>query len=172
MGKLVFVIGGSRSGKTSFALAGAARAAGSGRRVYIATAQALDGEMAERIEKHKAERGSAWDTLEEPVHLDRAIRSCGGARVVVVDCLTLWLSNLLCGGLDAAQAEEAFLGALAALDSGVQVYVVSNEVGMGIVPENETARQFRDMAGRLNQAIARLAEEVYMMVAGVPVKVK
>ena len=96
MAKVIFVTGGSRSGKTSFALMEGAKAAGGGRKVYIATAQALDAEMADRIDKHKLERGSAWETVEEPIHLDRALRECGPAPVVVIDCLTLWLSNLLC----------------------------------------------------------------------------
>lgn len=172
MGKVVFVTGGSRSGKTTFALREGAQATGAGRKVYIATAQALDAEMAERIGRHRKERGSAWETVEAPVRLDKAVRGCASANVIVIDCLTLWLSNLLCGGLSVEEAQAALLAALGDLDGPVQAWVVSNEVGMGIVPENDMARLFRDMAGRLNQAVAQVADEVYLMVSGLPVKVK
>jgi adenosylcobinamide kinase/adenosylcobinamide-phosphate guanylyltransferase len=172
MGKVVFVTGGSRSGKTAFALREGAEAAGPGRKVYIATAQALDAEMAERIGRHRKERGSAWETVEEPVHLERAVRGCAAANVMVIDCLTLWLSNLVCGGFDVEEAQAGLVAALGALDGPVHAYVVSNEVGMGIVPENDMARLFRDMAGRLNQAVARLSDEAYLMVSGLSVKVK
>ncbi len=116
MAKVIFVTGGSRSGKTSFALMEGAKAAGGGRKVYIATAQALDAEMADRIDKHKLERGSAWETVEEPIHLDRALGECGPASVVVIDCLTLWLSNLLCGSVAVEEAQDALVAALAACD--------------------------------------------------------
>ena len=172
MGRVVFITGGARSGKTTFALREGARAAGAGRKVYIATAQALDGEMAERIARHKKERGSAWETVEAPVHLDEAVRECAAAGVMVIDCLTLWLSNLVCGGLGVEEAQGALLAALGALNGQVRAYVVSNEVGMGIVPENDMARLFRDMAGRLNQAVAQVADEVYLMVSGLPLRIK
>ncbi len=114
MSKVVFVIGGSRSGKTAFALSKAQEAAGVGSRVYIATAQPLDAEMEERIAKHRAERGSAWATCEEPLHLGRALRAASRSHAVaVIDCLTLWLSNLLCGNLDVEEAQDDFIDALA-----------------------------------------------------------
>ncbi len=113
MAKVIFVTGGSRSGKTSFALKEGAKTAVGGRKVYIATAQALDAEMAERIDKHKLERGSAWETVEEPIRLDRALQECGPASVVVIDCLTLWLSNLLCASLPVEEAQDALVAALA-----------------------------------------------------------
>ncbi len=173
MSKVVFVIGGSRSGKTAFALSLAREAAGENSRVYIATAQPLDAEMEERIEKHKAERGSAWATCEEPLHLGSAVRAASGSyEAAVIDCLTLWVSNLLCGNVDVEEAQDDFIGSLAAPGRLLRIVVVSNEVGMGIVPENETARQFRDTAGRLHQRVAGLADEVYLMVAGIPVKIK
>ena len=128
--------------------------------------------MADRIDKHKLERGSAWETVEEPIHLDRALRECSPAPVVVIDCLTLWLSNLLCASVAVEEAQDALVAALAACDGQVCIYIVSNEVGMGIVPENEMARLFRDAAGRLNQAVARASDEVYLMVSGLPVKIK
>ncbi len=173
MGKVVFIIGGSRSGKTAFALAKAREASVGSSRVYIATAQPLDAEMEERIEKHRRERGSTWATCEEPLYLGRAVRAASGAHAVaVIDCLTLWLSNLLCSTLDAAAAQDDFIDSLASAGLTLDVFVVSNEVGMGIVPDNEMARQFRDMAGRLHQRLAGLADEVYLMAAGIPVKIK
>ncbi len=173
MSKVVFVIGGSRSGKTAFALLKAQEASIESSRVYIATAQPLDAEMEERIEKHRRERGSAWATCEEPLYLGRAVRAaCGSYAVAVVDCLTLWLSNLLCSNLDAEEAQDDFIDSLAASGPTLDIFVVSNEVGMGIVPENEMARRFRDMVGRLHQRVAGLADEVYLMAAGIPVKIK
>jgi adenosylcobinamide kinase/adenosylcobinamide-phosphate guanylyltransferase len=147
--------------------------AGVGSRVYIATAQPLDAEMEGRIEKHKAERGSAWATCEEPLHLGSAVRAASRSyEVAVIDCLTLWLSNLLCGNLDVEEAQDEFIDSLAAPGRLLHIFVVSNEVGLGIVPENDMARQFRDTAGRLHQRLAGLADEVYLMVAGIPVKIK
>ena len=173
MSKVVFIIGGSRSGKTAFALSRALETSGESSRVYIATAQPLDAEMEERIEKHRKERGSAWATCEEPLYLGRAVRTASGAyAVAVIDCLTLWLSNLLCSNLDMEEAQDDFIDSLAAPGPFLRIFVVSNEVGLGIVPENDTARQFRDMAGRLHQRLAGLADEVYLMVAGIPVKIK
>jgi adenosylcobinamide kinase/adenosylcobinamide-phosphate guanylyltransferase len=173
MGKLVFIIGGARSGKSSFALRKALAESDEKSRVYIATAQALDEEMEERIEKHKMDRGSAWATCEAPLHLGRAVRAaCGVYAVALIDCLTLWLSNLLCSNLDPGEAEADFLDALGGPDRPIDIFVVSNEVGMGIVPENEMARQFRDAAGRLHQRLAGLADEVYLMATGIPLKIK
>lgn len=171
MGRVVLVIGGARSGKTAFALAKAAEAPG--KKVYVATAQPLDGEMEARIEAHRRQRGSLWETHEEPLDLGRAIEAvCPDHPVAVIDCLTLWLSNLLCAHRDFEAAEAAFIDALRGLPGTSQVFVVANEVGMGIVPENEMARQFRDMAGRLNQRVAEAADEVFLVAAGIPVKIK
>ena len=172
MGRIVLITGGARSGKTTFALKQGAEGAGGGRKVYIATAQALDQEMAERIARHRKKRGGAWETVEEPVHLDKAVRECASASVMVIDCLTLWLSNLLCGRLGVEEAQARLVAALGALEGPVRAYVVSNEVGMGIVPENDMARLYRDMAGRLNQAVAHVADEVYLMVSGLPLRIK
>ncbi len=173
MNKVVFVIGGSRSGKTSFALGMAHEAAGMSNKVYIATAQPLDAEMADRIEKHRRERGSAWATIEEPLRLGSALRTASASyAVAVVDCLTLWLSNLLGGNRDIEAAQDDFIDSLADPGGTLRVFVVSNEVGLGIVPENDMARQFRDLTGRLHQRLARLADEVYLIVAGIPVKIK
>src|SRR5208337_4617566 len=113
------------------------------------------------------------ETLEEPLHLGRAVRGLAQAHdVAIIDCLTLWLSNILGAGLSVEETQEDFVESLRSLTGSTRLFIVSNEVGMGIVPENEMARQFRDMAGRLNQRLAGLADEVYLMAAGIPVKIK
>ncbi len=171
MARVVFVIGGARSGKSGFALARASRETGA--KVFVATAQAFDREMEERIAKHRSERESEWDTHEEPLHLDRAVREVSGKyRVAIVDCLTLWLSNLLAANLDVEGATRSFADSLRGLAGDFQIFIVSNEVGMGIVPENPLARMFRDMAGKLNQQVAEIADEVFLVAAGIPVKIK
>ena len=171
MGKVVLVLGGARSGKSSFALAQASGLPG--RKIYVATAQALDAEMAERIDKHRRERKPDWETLEEPLLLGRAVRSLKETHeIAVIDCLTLWLSNLFGAG-DAIEAEQDdFIESLRSLGRKISLFIVSNEVGLGIVPENETARRFRDLAGRLNQRVAAVADEVFFVVAGIPMKIK
>jgi adenosylcobinamide kinase / adenosylcobinamide-phosphate guanylyltransferase len=183
--KIIFITGGARSGKSSFALAKALTVAG--RKAYIATAEALDEEMAKRIEQHKKQRGKEWDTIEEPLKIAEVMKKLSGNySALVLDCMTLWLSNLFMNtqskGLQTIESEiQELLDTLRQLkspaagdpDSGFcSLYIVSNEVGMGIVPENETARKFRDMAGILNQKIAEVSDEAYMMVAGIPMKMK
>jgi adenosylcobinamide kinase/adenosylcobinamide-phosphate guanylyltransferase len=162
---LVLIGGGVRSGKSRYAMA-RAREAG-GRLAFIATAQALDGEMRERIARHRAARGSESTTIEEPLDLARAIRSAR-ADAIVVDCLTLWLSNLVHAGMDwEARTEDALEAARAA-----RVFVVTNEVGCGVVPVSALGREFRDQAGEMNQRFAAAADEVYLMVFGQPLRVK
>lgn len=166
---LTFITGGARSGKSARAQALAEGL--SGELVYIATAQAFDDEMADRIARHQLDRGPRWRTVECPIDLaDAILREAGPDRVVLVDCLTLWTSNLLLNGTDFAQASERLLAALAKVRS--PVILVSNEVGMGIVPDNALARQFRDLAGRINQAIAALADHAELVVAGLVVPLK
>lgn len=170
-GRVVFVTGGTRSGKSSFALDEASRTRG--RKVFVATAQAFDTEMEERIRKHKHERGSDWETHEEPIDLASAVRSVSRTHdVAVIDCLTLWLSNLLGAEGEIEKAQDDFIESLRNVEKGMHLFIVSNEVGMGIVPENAMARRFRDMAGRLNQRVAEVASEVFFVVAGIPVKIK
>lgn len=164
---VTLVLGGARSGKTRFALAQAERR--SGDLVMIATAQALDDEMAERIAHHRAERGPRWRTVEEPLGLAAALHALRPGETAVVDCLTLWLSNLLLGGHDIAAASGDLL---TALDGRAEIILIANEVGFGIVPENALARRFRDEAGRLNQQIAERADIVVLVVAGVPLTIK
>ncbi len=149
------ILGGARSGKTIHALQ-MAEAAGRGL-VMIATAEALDDEMADRIARHRAERGPAWRTLEAPLDLTGALAETQPGDAVVVDCLTLWVSNLMHAGLEVERAGEA---------------LISNEVGLGIVPANALARRFRDEAGRLNQRIAAAADKVVFIAAGLPLVLK
>ena len=159
----VLVLGGARSGKSRYALALAETAAPE--RVMIATAQAFDDEMAGRIARHKAERGAGWTTREAPLELAAALaEEARPGRVAVVDCLTLWLSNLLLAerDLEAATAE------LAELALSGPVIFVSNEVGQGIVPQTPLGRAFRDAQGRANQALAAVCDAVVVVTAGVP----
>ncbi|PKL51764.1 MAG: bifunctional adenosylcobinamide kinase/adenosylcobinamide-phosphate guanylyltransferase [Nitrospira bacterium HGW-Nitrospira-1] len=170
-GKIVFILGGAKSGKSSFALKKASLL--SGKKAYIATAQALDDEMAERIEKHKSVRGSNWDTFEEPTKISEVIEKIGNNySVITLDCLTLWLSNMMCGSLNASEEIERFFDSLRITHHASRLFIVSNEVGMGIVPENELSRRFRDLSGYLNQRVAQIADEVYLVTAGIPIKIK
>lgn len=169
MSAVVLLVGGARSGKSRIAQT---RAEGlDGELVYIATGQALDAEMTSRIARHRAERGARWRTVEAPLELADTIRREGARdRVLLVDCLTLWLSNLLLGEHDLEAATTALLDALAR--TSATVLLVSNEVGMGIVPENALARRFRDEAGRLNQRVAAAASEVLLVAAGLAIRMK
>jgi len=168
-GSVVLFLGGARSGKSRLALALAEGL--SGERVYIATAEALDAEMAERIARHQADRGSHWRTLEVPLALPETIRREGVAgRVLLVDCLTLWLTNLMLHEHDIDDATAQLLSALE--QQRGTVLLVSNEVGLGIVPENALARRFRDEAGRLHQRVAAMANEVMFVAAGLQLRMK
>ncbi|MCE1236585.1 MAG: bifunctional adenosylcobinamide kinase/adenosylcobinamide-phosphate guanylyltransferase [Hyphomicrobiales bacterium] len=164
-----FLLGGARSGKTSAALA---RAEASGLApTMVATAQAFDAEMTARIAAHRAERGANWGLVEEPLDLAEALtREASSERILVVDCLTLWLSNTLLAERDAEAAIVGLVDALARL--GGPAILVSNEVGLGIVPDNALARRFRDLQGRLNREVARVADRVTLVVAGIEVAVK
>ena len=165
---VVLITGGARSGKSRRAEARARSLPG--RPVYIATAQALDPEMAERIARHRARRGDDWIERETPLDLVQALVETDGGGARLVDCLTLWLSNLLHAGRE--WSHEARLLATALRRQESPVILVTNEVGLGIVPDNALARSFRDAAGLLNQAIAEVADEVEFVVAGLPMKLK
>lgn len=166
---LTFITGGARSGKS--ARAQALAELHSGELVYLATAQAFDDEMTDRIARHRLDRGPRWRTVECPIDLPEAItREAHPDRVLLADCLTLWTSNLLLEGLDFAGASQRLVDALSTARSSV--ILVSNEVGMGIVPDNALARQFRDMAGRLNQHIAAIADRAELVVAGLVIPMK
>jgi len=169
-GKMTCVLGGARSGKSCHALALAEAAPG--RWIYIATAQAFDREMEERIARHRDERGPRWRTLEAPLDLPEAIEVVDGGPddAILVDCLTLWLSNLMLAGIDAEARTRDLLSALSRCRS--HAILVTNEVGLGIVPDNALGRAFRDAAGRLNQAVAAAADDAVMMVAGLSLLLK
>lgn len=163
------ILGGARSGKSTLAEARARDAAAEV--VYIATAEAADDEMAARIEAHRARRPDAWQTIEAPQALAAALlETAAPDRLVIVDCLTLWLSNRLGAGVDVAADQATLLAALK--DVPGEVVLVSNEVGQGIVPDNAMARTFRDAAGRLNQAVAAACDTVTYVVAGQPLTLK
>lgn len=169
MKKTVFITGGARSGKSSFAMAEASKIPG--KKAYVATAQALDEEMRQRIEHHQKQRDSEWTTHEEPLKIATLIEAIrDDYSVVLIDCLTLWLSNLMQGDIDAEAEVKKLVSMLG--QPHPPIYLVSNEVGMGIVPDNRLARSFRDMAGFLNQKMAAAADEVYVTVAGIPVQIK
>lgn len=161
------VLGGVRSGKSRYA-EGLIRCRPQPW-TYIATAEGLDDEMRARIARHRADRGAGWTTIEEPLALPDALKAHAGAAVLV-DCLTLWLTNLMIAGRCAESAVDDLVSALAAVRG--TVVLVSNEVGLGIVPDNELARAFRDEAGRMHQRVASVADRVVLMVAGLPLTVK
>lgn len=167
---VTLVLGGARSGKSGFAQKAAETMAGAGRPVLIATGQAFDDEMAERIARHQADRGESWITVEAPLALSAAIAALPADAVAVVDCLTLWLSNQMLADRDVEAACAELVAAVAACPA--RLWLVSNEVGLGIVPETALGRRFRDEAGRLNQRLAETVSEVYFVAAGLPLKMK
>jgi adenosylcobinamide kinase / adenosylcobinamide-phosphate guanylyltransferase len=166
VGRVRFVIGGARSGKSRHAegLVTAAPPPWT----YVATAEAFDDEMAARIAEHRARRGAGWRTVDAPRDLVGALARAEGA--VLVDCLTLWLSNAMLAGADVAAECAALVDALAAPRG--DVVVVSNEVGLGLVPDTPLGRRFRDAQGRLNQSVAAVADEVTFLAAGLPLRLK
>lgn len=165
---LTFVLGGARSGKSSCAerLVEAHPAPW----CYIATAQAVDDEMRERIAYHRSRRDGRWTTLDAPLGLADAITAAPEGQPLLLDCLTIWLTNVMLAGRD-VERECLHLVATLRRPRGPW-FVVANEVGLGIVPDNALARRFRDAAGRLNQMVAAEADEVLFVVAGLPMKVK
>ena len=160
------MLGGARSGKSRYAEALITRLPPPW--LYIATAQAFDDEMRARITEHRTQRAAGWRTVEAPLALPDALRDAGDAPVLV-DCLTLWLSNLMLADADLSAADAALD---AALGRAAPTVLVSNEVGLGIVPDNALARRFRDHAGRLHQRLAARAGRVVLTVAGLPLSVK
>jgi len=171
MNDVVYISGGARSGKSSFALE---RALQFSSRAFLATAEPFDDEMVERIDKHQRERGDGFVTLEEPIALDEALRSLPrGIDVVLVDCLTVWTGNMMHRGF----SDDEIMTAVGRLIDVLKVppchiILVSNEVGMGIVPEHAMARRFRDIAGMINQKVAAVATEAYFLCSGLPVCLK
>lgn len=165
---LTLVIGGARSGKSRHAetLVGQCAAP----HAYIATAQAFDDEMRARIDEHRARRSADWQTIDAPFELVSALNGVPDRQSVLIDCLTLWLTNVMLAERDVDE-ESRQLADVLAKPRGPW-FVVSNEVGLGIVPDNPLGRRFRDAAGRLNQMVAERASSVIFMVAGLPMKVK
>lgn len=167
--RTTLVLGGARSGKSRHAQALAEHIAPN--RVFIATAQAFDAEMRERIARHQADRDASWLTVEAPIDLAEAIfQHQDESGVLLVDCLTLWLSNLLLADRDVEPAADALVAAVR--ESTVPVILVSNEVGYGIVPDNALARRFRDAAGQLNQRLSAICDATVLVVAGNPITIK
>lgn len=183
--KLIFITGGARSGKSASAL----RLAGSisGKKAYLATAQPLDREMAERIKKHRSDRDDCWATIEEPLDISDIIKKNSKYNVILLDCLTLWISNLMhkkttgnlqeTGITDVKTISKAVYREVdnlinACRVSNANLIIVSNEVGLGIVPDNPLARLFRDIAGFANQKMAEAADEAYFVVSGITTRIK
>ena len=165
----LLVLGGARSGKSGFAQRAAEQSGLAP--LFLATGQPFDGEMADRIARHRSERGARWALCEEPLEIAAALaREARPGRIVLLDCATLWLSNLMHAGRD-LDAEGAALAAALASSDG-PVIVVSNEVGSGIVPDNPMARRFRDAQGRLNQMLAQACDRVVLVSAGLPLLLK
>lgn len=177
MGRIILVTGGCRSGKSRYAQLRAEETPGE--RIYLATCPVLDDEMRDRVTRHRSQReGRGWTTIEPTLDLAAAVASIEGGAAVV-DCATLWISNLMYDAYqrgiafdedDAARRSEELTGAARRCPG--DLFVVTNEVGMGIVPENEVARRFRDLAGRCNQTLAARADEVILMVSGIAVAIK
>ncbi len=171
MSKITFVTGGSRSGKSRYALEVAEKYS---KRGFIATAIPFDDEMKSRIKKHQDERENKFITLEEPYNLADAISNLETKTdVVVIDCITVWLGNLLFKfGEDRMDFDAIDLLYAKLKDTKCDIIIVTNEVGMGIIPENKLARHYRDLAGFVNQRLATIADEVIFMVSGIPTKIK
>ena len=176
---MILVLGGARAGKSTYAM----RLAQDGQRTsgdevcFIATAQGLDEDMTKRIARHRAERPRQWRTIEEPCQIDEALRQAGEARIVIVDCLTLFVSNWLMRHEDEYECEQfvrrVTRNFLAAARLRQQTIIcVSNEVGLGVVPDTNLGRVFRDLLGRVNQEFAAAADEVYLLIAGLPLQLK
>ena len=173
MSMVTLVTGGARSGKSRFAeklAEGFAPLRG-----YLATGQAGDAEMAQRIARHRGRRGTEWETVEEPLELARAVARVDGVyTVLLVDCITLWLSNLLFqlpgGAAEALGRVEQFTESFRSLET--PLIMVTNEVGMGIVPDHPLARSFRDLAGEANELLAARADQVFVTISGLPLRLK
>lgn len=168
MPDLTFILGGASSGKSSYAEA--LVVAADRPKVYVATSRVYDDEMRQKVQDHIADRGAGWITVEEPLDMAKAMAGCRADQIVLLDCATMWLTNVIMDDMDVAPAIAAFLKALS--DAPCPVVVVSNEIGLGIVPENALARRFRIAQGQLNAAIAARADVVALVAAGLPIALK
>ncbi|MDA9673469.1 bifunctional adenosylcobinamide kinase/adenosylcobinamide-phosphate guanylyltransferase [Paracoccaceae bacterium] len=164
----ILVTGGARSGKSSFAEKRTKQLGSS--LVYIATSEIIDSEMEKRVAEHQARRGSEWQTLHAPLKLTEALFETDGKGPCLVDCLTIWLNNLIFHNEDTVVVTKELIKVLEKRSD--PVVLVTNEVGSGIVPENALARRFRDEAGRMNQIISQVADEVYVSISGIPLQIK
>ena len=165
------ILGGARSGKSRYALALGRQSVAVGERVFVATAVRSDDEMSARIDKHRADRGSEWRTVEEPVELAQVIsEQCVADSVVVVDCLTQWLNNLMLHERDVSAELDALVDSIEGATG--ELIIVSNELGLGLVPDTPLGRSYRDWHGTMNQRIAAICDRVVLMVAGLPLTVK
>ena len=171
---LIFVLGGTRSGKTKYALNYGENLFHFSNFFYIATAEPVDEEMQARIKEHQASRSDKWQLIEEPVKLWEVLDKIPDSSVAIIDCLTVWLGNLMNYQMDVKKCCEMFLNSLKKFVSSTEhcMICVANEVGLGVVPETKMGRDFRDIAGKLNQDVAELSDEVYFLVAGCPLKLK
>ncbi|MEE9385533.1 MAG: bifunctional adenosylcobinamide kinase/adenosylcobinamide-phosphate guanylyltransferase [Nannocystaceae bacterium] len=170
-GHLVLIGGSVRSGKSNFALSRALQTPG--RRAFFATAEAHDTEMRSRIQAHVAERGDSFETIEEPLELAHRLKTHANFEVVVIDCLTLWLSNRLLRDQQAVQVSDAISELVTVLTESRQtVIVVTNEVGMGVVPPSALGRQFRDLAGEAHRRLAAISDEVYLATMGMILRLR
>lgn len=168
---LVFVIGGIKSGKTKFALK-KAEGLNNSKLYYIATARAIDEEMKVRIERHKIERGEKWITIEEPIDIDAVLQTIPKGSVIIIDCLTTWLTNLLIENYDVEEKTNKLIDILLKIKTNLDLFLISNEVGLGIIPDNPLGRKFIDLSGNLHQKVAQIADEVYFILCGCEIKVK
>jgi adenosylcobinamide kinase/adenosylcobinamide-phosphate guanylyltransferase len=166
---LAFIIGGIKSGKTKFALK-KAEELNNGKLYYIATARAIDEEMKERIERHKIEREEKWITIEEPIEVDRVLKAIPKGSVIIIDCLTTWLTNLLIEDYDVEEKTNKLINILLKTKTDLDLFLISNEVGLGIIPANQLSRKFIDLAGNLHQKVAQIADEVYFIICGCEIK--
>lgn len=173
MGKITLLTGGARSGKSSYALKLALNK--NGQRIFVATAIGFDKEMQERIKNHKLERGAAFKTIEAPVDLSKALKDVPrNTTCLIIDCMTVWLGNLYYQFKEDEQKIRQHINETIHVLQKVpfEVFVVTNEVGWSIVPENILARKFRDMSGFMNKSLAFASKRVYLCVCGIPLKVK
>lgn len=170
---ITFIIGGMKSGKSNFALKEAEKLSCENF-YFIATAKAVDREMRDRIEKHKKQRHSKWITIEEPFDLAGALNQIPENSAVIIDCLTAWITNLLVENFNIDEFTESFLNSLNSgkIKKNTHIFIVSNETGLGIIPTTELGRKFIDLAGIINQRVMENADKAYLLVAGMPIKIK
>ncbi len=168
---IILILGGAKSGKSRVAIELAKKLGH--KRAFLATALPCDEEMREKIEKHKSQRDSSWTTYEEPLEVSSILLALREKYdVIVIDCLTLWLNNLLLEGKNFGRYCEDLIEKLIETGKNCHVVIVSNEVGLGIVPETPLGRKFRDYAGYLNQKVAQISDKVYFVISGIPMKIK